>query len=55
MIAALRGYPGTAKLLLDAGADVNAKDARGETPLMHAMERNHTEVIEILKTAGAKE
>ena len=43
------------KLLLEAGASLNTKDKRGETPLMHAVERNHTEIRELLKAAGAKE
>ena len=44
------------KILLSAGADINAKDAfRGETPLGHAIREGHTEVVQILKEAGAKE
>jgi len=44
------------KILLSAGADINAKDAyRGETPLGHAIREGHTEVVQILKKAGAKE
>jgi ankyrin repeat protein len=41
-------------LLLDAGADVNVKDKEGRTGLMRAQEEGHTEIVELLKKAGAK-
>ncbi len=37
-----------AELLLAHGADVNAKDARGNTPLRYAEEKDHEEVGELL-------
>ena len=43
------------KALLEAGADVNAKDNDGKTALMLADENGHTEMVELLKKAGAKE
>jgi len=44
------------KILLSAGADKYAKDLYwGETPLDHAIRHGHTEVVQILKEAGAKE
>jgi len=43
------------KKLLDAGADVNAKDYYGHTPLMIASQCKHKEIIELLKKYGAKE
>ena len=43
------------KELIAAGADVNAKDDDGWTALMYAAEKGYTEIIEILKAAGAKE
>ena len=44
------------KLLLSAGADVNVKGVLlGETPLDTAKKEGHTEIIQILKEAGAKE
>ena len=43
------------KVLLDAGADPNAtfSDGAGETLLELAEHYNHTEVINLLKSAGA--
>jgi ankyrin repeat protein len=43
------------KVLIDAGADVNAKNKDGKTALMWAARYGHTEVAEILKQAGARE
>ena len=44
------------KILLSAGANINAKNPYwGETPLDHAIRHGHTEVVKILKEAGAKE
>ena len=40
-------------LLLNAGADVNAKDKNGWTALMYAVQNNNTEVITALLNAGA--
>ena len=54
MWAADFGYTAAVQALLDAGADVNAKDKEGVTALMEAQENGHTEVVEILKKAGAK-
>lgn len=43
------------KTLIDAGANVNAKDKNGRTTLMYARENGHTEIVELLKQAGAEE
>jgi len=40
-------------LLLDAGADVNAKDAEDTTPLMRAAEEGTVETVEALLARGA--
>ena len=47
--------PNIARLLIEAGADVNAQDNQGKTALMLAEESHSTDVIELLKSAGAKE
>lgn len=43
------------KALINGGADVSAKDNRGHTALMRASEQRHTDVIALLKEAGARE
>ncbi len=55
VVAAARGDTATVQALLDAGADVNAKDNEGWTALHEAEIGGHTEVVEILKNAGATE
>ena len=55
MFAAYEGRTETVKTLIDAGADVNAKHNKGRTTLMVAAKKGHTEIMEILKQAGAKE
>ena len=42
-----------AKLLVDAGADVNAQGDMGETPLHVAISRKNFELISLLLKAGA--
>jgi ankyrin repeat protein len=42
-------------VLIDHGADVNAKDASGITPLHWATTNQQKKVIELLKAAGANE
>jgi ankyrin repeat protein len=55
MWAAAFGSPEMIGLLLDAGADVNAKDVRGMTPLMLAVasETQDVGVLKLLLRAGA--
>jgi len=51
--AAEKGDTETVKMLLNKGADVNAKDKDGETALMYAAQKGHTEIVEILLINGA--
>ena len=44
----------TVKLLIDAGADLNATDQDGDTPLTLARENNHEDVVKILQENGAQ-
>jgi ankyrin repeat protein len=43
------------KALLAKGADPNAKDNEGKTALKVASERDHSEVVDLLKAHGEKE
>jgi len=45
----------TVQLLLSKGGDVKVKGQNGETPLSLASKRGSTQIVEILKKAGAKE
>lgn len=49
--------PDTARVaqLLAQGADIEAKDSRGNTPLMHAASAGTTAVVELLLSKGADE
>ncbi len=42
------------KILLDAGADVNAKDKDGKTPLNLAAENAKESIAKLLRSRGAK-
>src|SRR5439155_20612368 len=55
LLAAAGGPTDLVAMLLDAGADVNAKDVRGMTPLMLASACDHTspDVIRLLLSKGA--
>ncbi len=48
------GKPDMVKLLIDLKANVNVKTKDGDTPLKAAEKGDQTEIIEILKAAGAK-
>lgn len=52
--AAWFGHAATARLLIERGADVNAKKVDGASVLALATVRGHKEVVEMLKKAGAK-
>ncbi|MDD5270484.1 MAG: ankyrin repeat domain-containing protein [Candidatus Omnitrophica bacterium] len=54
MFAAEGGNTDIVKMLIAKGADVNKKSRDGKTALKIAEEKNFSDVVEILKKAGAK-
>jgi cytohesin len=52
--AAYWGGKEVAALLIAKGADVNAKDKSGATPLGGAIRRKHTELANLLRKHGGK-
>jgi hypothetical protein len=55
VLAVKQGDPAMVEMLIRNGADVNATDQKGHTPLAVALERKNNEVVELLRKAGAKE
>ncbi len=51
--AARRGCVPVAEALLDYGATIDARDAKGETPLRRAVNCRQTEMIRLLVRQGA--
>ena len=51
--AVRRGDASELRTLLDAGADVDARDKYGQTALMIAAQRGHADVVRALLAAGA--
>ena len=54
MEAARAGSHEVAKLLIERGANPNAKDSKGRTALTFAQEENRSEIEQLLTQAGAK-
>jgi serine/threonine-protein phosphatase 6 regulatory ankyrin repeat subunit B len=55
MYAAIDGNPVVVQALLDARANVNAKNKEGQTALKIALDCHNDEAAKLLKRAGAKE
>ena len=53
--AARNGDDEAVRALLAAGADVDAKDNDGNTPLFLAVEQDHAIVADMLRAHGARE
>ncbi len=51
--AAYYGHLDICRLLIDKGADTEAKDGEGSTPLHWAADRGHTEIARLLRDHGA--
>ncbi|XP_028985378.1 B-cell lymphoma 3 protein homolog [Betta splendens] len=52
-VAVLQGHKDLARMLLDAGADINAMDIKsGQSPLMHAVESNNADMVHFLIENG---
>jgi ankyrin repeat protein len=51
----MSGHVDIVKLLLINKADFTLKTAGGETALKAAIQGGHSEIVELLKLAGAKE
>ena len=54
MLAALHGRGEAVDVLLAAGADPNAADAHGVTPLQAALNGEQTDIAAALRRAGAR-
>ena len=55
MFASQNGHTKTVKMLLEAKADVNVANKDGDTALSIARQQGNKEIVQLLKSAGAKE
>ena len=54
MLAAIEGHEHVSRLLVTAGANLNARDARGDTPLLWASRNAHWRTVAVLIEGGAE-
>ena len=52
---AMFGQLAMTRWLLDHGANVNAPDYEGKTPLFRAQQNGHTAVVELIRERGSRE
>lgn len=52
-VAAGRGFTEICRFLLASGAEVDARDSAGNTPLFYAVKQNHLHLFSLLKGYGA--
>ena len=55
MDAVYEGNLAKVKEFVENGANVNLTNKKGYTALMYASENGHTDIVEFLKSVGAKE
>jgi ankyrin repeat protein len=53
MWAAAEGHAPVVQMLIEVGADINARLASGMTPLLFAVREGHSDVVRVLLNAGA--
>jgi ankyrin repeat protein len=53
-VACFQGHLDICRVLLRAGAQVNLRDGEGLTPLFHAKDQGHGELVKLLKASGGR-
>ena len=53
-VACFQGHLEICRVLVRAGAQLNLRDGEGLTPLFHAKDQGHADLIKFLKAAGAR-